>query len=362
MFWIVYNMNLRRMDRLFSHFNFSLRRMSLGLCAALLLGSVGVSYPSQGVMEGFEKEIQGIFERTKDSVVQIKTILPVTDVQKGDVVAEALSIGSGFFVNTNGMVMTAASVLHGCTNAVVYWRGKPHEAQVVGQDPRTNLALLKIDAETPCLPMGDPELLKVGSMALAVGYPADAPISAEYGFISNTDAAQTPRFFTTTHIRSSIRAQPGQSGSPFLNSKGEVVGMVVYSMEDGSSTFALPITAARKVQNDLVQFHAPRQGWTGMTIEVKSNLQSQGDGIAVRDVYEGCPGHRAGINSGDVILKIGEKQIHSPADVMNATFYLSIGEKVNFTISRDGEEKVVPVDVVSRPSDKEMSALRLVAH
>ncbi len=364
MFWIVSNMN-PRMALLSSHFKHLRVGARAGLIVSLLLGVVfGVPrVHSQGVMEGFEKEIQGIFDRTKDCVVQIKTILPVTDVQKGDLVAEALSIGTGFFVDHKGMIVTAASVLRGSTSAVVYWRGKTYEAQTVGQDPSTNLALLKIDAETPCLPAGDPDSLKVGSMALAVGYPADAPISAEYGFVSNTDAAQTPKFFATTHIRSSVRAQPGQSGSPFLNSRGEVVGMVVYTMQDGSSTFALPITAVEKIERDLVTYHEPRHGWTGLTIEVKNNSQFEGDsGIAIRDVYQGYPGHLAGINSGDVLLKIGEKPIHSAADVMNATFYLSIGEKVNFTILRDGEEKVIPVGVVSRPTEKEMGALRPVAH
>jgi len=352
------------MARLSSHFkrNLPWRCFVLVSMVALAAAISSSHAATEGVMQGFEKEIQGIFDRTKDCVVQIKTILPVTDTQKGDVVAEALSVGTGFFSDHKGTIVTAASVLRGSTNAIVYWRGKAYEAQTIGQDPRTNLALLKIDAETPMLSVGDPEALKVGSMALAVGYPADAPISAEYGFVSNTDAAQMPKFFATTHIRSSVHAQPGQSGSPFLNSKGEVVGMVVYTMEDGSSTFALPITAVEKIQRDLLTYHSPRHGWTGLTIAVKSSPQSAQDGIAIQDVYQGYPGEVAGINSGDLLLKIGDKPIHSAADVMNATFYLSIGEKVNFTVQRDGEEKIIPVSVVQRPTEKEMGALRPVAH
>jgi S1-C subfamily serine protease len=333
------------------------------LVAFVLLGTCLSHVRAESVMQGLETEIQTIFVRTKDAVVQIKTILPVKDPKEDDkVLTEALSIGTGFFIDHKGHLFTAASVLRGSAKAIVYWRGKAYEAQSLGQDPRTNLALLKIDAETPFLPIGDPDNVKVGSLALAVGYPADAPISAEYGFISNVDAAQLPRFFATTHMRSSIRVQPGQSGSPFLNSKGEVVGMIVYSMQDGSSTFALPITAAQKIERDFLEFHAPRHGWTGLTIEVRNNLQSPDAGIAIRDVYQGYPGHVAGIYSGDSLLKIGNKEIKTPADVMNATFYLSVGETVNFTIDREGETKVVPVKVVPRPSEKELLVLKTVSH
>lgn len=360
------------MGRLSSNFNriafamvvLASHGLALRLHAAEVSHAPAVAEPtkkasSMSVMQGFESEIQGIFARTKDSVVQIKTILAVTDVKEGKVLGEALSAGTGFFSDHHGHILTASSVLRGASTAVVYWRGKSYEAQVLGQDARTNVALLKIDAETPCLAFGDPESLKVGSLTLAIGYPADAPISAEYGFISNVEGGNMPKFFATTHIRSSVRAQPGQSGSPFLNSGGEVIGMVVYTMEDGSSTFSLPITAARKIERDLLAFHEPRHGWTGLTIEVRNSIQAD-HGIAIRDVYQNCPGDQAGIVPGDTLLKIGAKTVRIPADVMNATFYLSVGETVDFTIERDGETMVLPVKVLPRPSEKELLALKPV--
>jgi len=353
------------MGRLYSYFKtFAVApaAASLGMVAIIVVAVYALPFNlrAQGVMQGFESEIQDIFDRTKDCVVQIKTILPVTDATKGNVVTEVLSIGTGFFVDNKGHILTTAGMLRGNANAVVYWRGKTFEAQSLGQDPRTNLALLKIEMETPCLPLGDPEALKIGSMVLAVGYPLDGPISAEYGLVSNLDADQLPQIFATAHVRSSLRVQPGQSGSPFLNSKGEVVGMVVYAMQDGSSTFALPISAARKVQRDLLEFHTPRHGWTGLTIEVKTTPSSPNGGIAVRNVYQGYPGHLAGVHQGDILVKIGSKTITTASDVMNATFYLSIDETVNFTIQRDGENLVLPVRVVPRPSDKELLALKPV--
>ncbi len=324
-----------------------------------------------GVMQGLESEIQSIFERTKDSVVRIKTIVPVTDSRKAEVVAEGLSVGTGFFVDGQGHIITAASVLRGADRAVVYWRGQTYEAQCLGSDLRTNLALLKIDAVTPSLPSGDPEALKVGSMAFAVGYPLDGPVSAEYGFVSDPsfisgfvsdqNATHMPQFVATSRIRCSARVQPGQSGSPLLNSKGEVVGVVVYALQEDGSTFALPITAARKIQNDLMQFHTPRHGWTGLTIEVRGDsLKTGSREIAIRDVFDGFPGQHAGIQPGDLLRKIGNREIHSAADVMNATFYLSIGETVNFTIERDHETLQLPLKVVERPSEKELAALKRI--
>lgn len=340
----------------------SIFRFSVRVIISLAMMMVWVPWAiSQGVVQGFESEIQDIFHRTRDSVVQIKTIVPVTDAQKGSLVAEALSSGTGFFIDNQGHIFTAASVLRGCSSAIVYWRGKAYEATSFGEDPRTNLALLKIDAQTPSLPFGDPDALKIGSLALAVGYPADAPISAEYGFISNMDALQMAKLLPIAPIRCSIRAQPGQSGSPILNSKGEVVGVLIYSMMDDSSTFALPITAAQKIRHDLQAYHKPRPGWTGLTIDVAAHSSSfNNNKVSVRDVYLGYPGHAAGICPGDILVKVGDKQIHTPTDVMNATFYLSIGETVNFTVERNGETKAFPVKVVPRPSEKELLALKPV--
>ena len=363
MFWIVLQKTLIQMDRRFLHFS---KLSIIGFLSFGITGS-GAKLFAQGVMQGLESETQAIVERAKDSVVQIKTIVPLTDAQSGREIAEGLSAGTGFFIDGEGSILTAASVVRGREKAVVYWRNQTYEAQSLGQDDRTNLALLKIDTKTPTLTLGDPETLKVGSLVLAVGYPYDGPLSAEYGSVSDPNVIQLQNFFTKSnirssvpHIRSSVRVQPGQSGSPLLNSKGEVVGMVVYAMDDGSSTFVLPITAIRRIQQDLAQFHAPRYGWTGVTIEAQmNNLKSADKEISIRGVYHGYPGDLAGIQPGDVLKRIGNREIRTPADVMNATFYLGVGETVNFTVEREGEVMTLPVKVVPRPTDEEMVKLKL---
>ena len=338
--------------------------------AVAFLGPM-VSLRAQGVVQGLEKEIQSIFDRTKDAVVRIKTIVPVTDPSEKQVVAEGLSVGTGFFVGNDGLILTAASVLRGADRALVYWRGNSYEAQSLGSDLRTNLALLKIEAKTPSLPHGSPKDLKVGSMTFAVGFPMDGPISAEYGFVSDPtfisgfvsdqNATRMPQFVATSRIRTSVRVQPGQSGSPLLNTKGEVVGIVVYSLDQDGSTFALPITAAQKIQRDLVQYHVARHGWTGLSIlALGDNLKATTSDIAVRDVYESYPAHLAGIQPGDLLRRIGANEVRSPADVMDATFYLSIGETVNFVVERNGKVMDLPLKVVQRPSEKELLALKRV--
>lgn len=354
-----------------------------GLWVAACLGgglllALPSAAPAQGaVVQGLEKEIQDIFDRTKDAVVRIKAIVPITDTNQKEVVAEGLSIGTGFFADSNGLILTAASVLRGADTALVYWRGKACEAQSLGCDLRTNIALLRVDpkaldAKPTILPHGSPKALKVGSMTFAVGFPMDGPISAEYGFVSDPtfisgfvsdqNATRMPQFVATSRIRTSVRVQPGQSGSPLLNAKGEVVGIVTYSLEQDGSTFALPITAAHKIQRDLVEHHAPRHGWTGLTIAVRGdNLKLNDREIAIQDVYEGYPGHLAGIRSGDVLRRIGNTPVRSAADVMDATFYLSIGETVNFTVERNGKSMDLPLKVVGRPSEKELLALKRVA-
>lgn len=314
---------------------------------------------AQSVVQGFEKEIEGIISRTKDCVVRIKALVPVRDANKGTVIAQGLSVGTGFFIDDQGTILTASSVLNGEDKAMVYWRGKAYEAQCLGQDSRTRVALLKIDAKTPLLPVGDAEM-KIGSIALVVGYPYEGQISAEYGFISNPNDVRMPQLFAVTHIRSSARVQPGQSGSPFLNSRGEVVGMVIMATEDGSSTFAIPMAAVRKIQRDFVEYHEARPGWTGLKIEQRSDRLSTADTITISGVYQGQSGHLAGVRVGDILRKIGDRVIRSAADVMNATYYLSVNETVNFTVERKGEILNLPVKIRPRPSDKELLAMKLV--
>jgi len=332
---------------------------------------------AQGVVQGLEREVQAILERTQDAVVRIKAIVPVADAARKGGSAEGLSIGTGFFVDGNGLILTAASVLRGVDRALVYWRGNTYEAQTLGFDIRTNLAMLRVDpkdlpAKPPVLPRGSPKTLKMGSMTLAVGFPMDGPLSVEYGFVSDPtfisgfmsdkNATRMPQFVATSHIRTSVRVQPGQSGSPLLNGKGELVGIVTYSLDQDGSTFALPITAAMKIQKDLVEYHAARYGWTGLTIVVRGDgLKASDREIAIQDVYEGYPAHRAGVQPGDILRRIGANEIRSPEDVIDATFYLSVGESVNFTVERDGKSIDLPLKVVQRPSEQEMSALKRVA-
>ena len=139
------------------------------------------------------------------------------------------------------------------------------------------------------------------------------------------------------------------------------MGILVYTTMDGSSSFALPITAAQKIQQDFLEFKIARHGWTGMTIDVLDNKLSPQEGIGIRDVFRDSPGHLAGIHSGDTLLKIGNKNIKSASDVINATFYLSVGETVNFTIRREEEIRVFPVKVFSRPTDEQLLTLKPVS-
>ena len=338
-----------------SLFKSSLLKFSFVLSSLGMVCFVGSPEESraQGVIEGLENEVQSVLQRAQDSIVRIKVIVPVTESSTKKVFP-GLSVGTGFFIDTQGHILTTASVPRGSKEVLVYWRGKAFEARYLGQDDRTNVSVLKIDATTPTLPIGEESSLKAGAMTFVVGYPSDGSLSVEYGFISDPFATRMPHFLTTTHIRSSVRVQPGHSGSPMLNRKGEVVGMVVYALDDGSSTFALPITAARKIQSDLVRYNAPRHGWTGLTVMTHSDDLKSSEALAVRMVYRYSPAHSAGIEPGDILKRIGNKKIQTLADLINATFYLSVGETVDFAVERQGELLSLPVRIGSRPTDQEL--------
>jgi S1-C subfamily serine protease len=263
-------------------------------------------------------------------------------------------------VDDHGTILTAATVLRGQTQAIVYWRNKAYEAKVMGEDQRTNLALLKIEDQTPFLKSSEISP-KIGSRVLAVGFPYDGSIAVEHGYIWESDPVRTPITFATTHICSSVRVQPGQSGSPFLNMKGEVMGVVTFATQDGKASYALPIDTAQRIQQDLAKNHSAKHGWVGMTIEVKARKASAQEDVVIRGVYHGQPAHIATIQPGDILRKIGDKEIHTPADVMNATIYLPIDSTINFTIERDAIIKEFSVKVTPRPSDQSLTNIKLLS-
>ncbi|MBV9463742.1 MAG: trypsin-like peptidase domain-containing protein, partial [Verrucomicrobiae bacterium] len=216
---------------------------------------------AESALEQVEKEVERIFEVAKLSVVQIKAIRQTA--------MPPLAVGTGFFVDAEGSILTSSQIVSDSNenDIQVIWNGRKYDARRVGFDPRTNLALLKIPAAgTPPLKWGDSDKIRMGSLVIGVGFPSSSGVCPEVGNVSSVDLGLLMKYFATSHIRTTVRVVDGQAGSPLLNSRGEVVGMIVAADTDSSHSYALPASAIKKIQPDLVKFHQPQYGFVGIGI------------------------------------------------------------------------------------------------
>ncbi|MBV9658853.1 MAG: serine protease [Verrucomicrobia bacterium] len=264
--------------------------------------------------------------------------------------------GTGFFIDPHGSIYTHSSVGgQACWDLTVEFRGQRYPAICLLSDPRSGLALLKIEvANTPFLPIGKSDNLEIASPVLVIGYPADLPASPSSGIVAGIDQQVLGEFLSPAHIRADLLVQPGEQGAPLLNLRGEAVGIISGRLSGGgTSAYALPIKAAEKLRRDFARFGEPRPGWVGATISPPPELVND-DHTEVRldQLAPDGPAIRAGLRPNDVLLRVGDTPIHRPSDIYEASFYLTGGDPVQVEVSRDGEEKTFNVVATDHPASR----------
>jgi S1-C subfamily serine protease len=275
-------------------------------------------------------EVQAVFQRCAPAVVKI-------EAEDDD---GPLS-GTGFFVDPNGTIFTNYSVGGDSHDIVISYGAARYPAtRVAPADPRSGLAILKIDArKTPFLPLGKSSDLSPGTIVMTVGYPLNLPVTPNVGCVGGFAICYGDRYFAVSHIQANVPAQRGEAGAPLLNMDGQVVGVLESSLDGGNGCFVLPIEAAEKVHGDVVRFGEARPGWMGIQFD------RSGEQVEVKGFVDDSPAEKAGIQTGDIIERVGDRKISNLDDVLNAAFYLTAGEEVPITVSRGGENidiKVVP--------------------
>src|SRR5262249_9641601 len=179
--------------------------------------------------------------------------------------------------------------------------------------------------------------LKLASPVVTIGYPMDLSVTPSFGMIGGFDLKYLNQYFSTTLIRANIAAQRGEAGAPVLNLKGEVVGILIFPIDNRTACYALPMKAAEKVRTDYVRFGDVRPGWGGVNVtETEGRVHSAP--AVIQSFAEGSPGADSGLQPGDILLRIGSREVHSPPDVVNASFFLTADEDVPITVLRDGKE------------------------
>src|SRR5581483_525923 len=220
-------------------------------CAFLALACAHAR--AQGNSDALTQQVRAVFERAQSAVVKIEA-----EDDHGKL------SGTGFFVDPTGTLYTCYSVGGESHDIIISHGNMKYPATRLAADPRSGIAILKVEARTPFLPAGKSKELGVASMIMTIGYPMDMPITPNFGCVGGWNIKFLDRYFATAHIRANVPVQRGEGGAPLLNMNGEAVGVLICSLENGSGAFALPIEAAEKVRSDFMRFGEVRPGWLGI--------------------------------------------------------------------------------------------------
>jgi serine protease Do len=263
--------------------------------------------------------------------------------------------GSGFVISPDGYILTNAHVVEDANEVTVRMTDRrEYRAKVVGLDRRTDVAVLKIDAKNlPVVQVGDPRGLKAGEWVIAIGSPFGFENSVTAGIVSATARSLSDAY--TPFIQTDVAVNPGNSGGPLFNLKGEVVGInsQIYSRTGGYQgvSFAIPIDVAMDVKNQLVTTGHVQRGRIGVTIqEVNQALAdsfklSRPRGALVSQVEDGGPADAAGLKPGDVILAVNGHDIERSSELPPLVAAIKPGQQATLTVWRDKSEKTMRVKI-----------------
>ncbi|GAB4243462.1 MAG: hypothetical protein OHK005_07870 [Candidatus Methylacidiphilales bacterium] len=332
---------------------FSLRALAIFLVTGCLgFLSLGVSSAAPGSFDAISQEVQSVFLKASPAVVKVRAFSGTTPLA-----------GTGFFMDGDGTILTAYAVIRDSNRAWIERDGEKIEAQILGRDPRSGLALLKVDiGKTPFLTFGDPGQLKIASALVAVAYPFNLDAAPSFGLVTGFNAVYSSptfnQFFATTHIRASLDVQPGQIGGPVMNGKGEVMGMLMVATQDQRECFILPSNAMSKIIRDIEQYGEAKHGWVGVGVTSDQGTVAAVSPVAVSTLYENTPAAECGILPGDRVISVGSRQIRQPSDVLDVAFFSKVGETLPVTVERGGEKRVFEIQVIERPAEVRMVDFR----
>lgn len=266
------------------------------------------------------------------------------------------SLGSGVIVDENGYILTNNHVIENADDIrVTLFDESSYKAKVVGKDPRTDIALLKIEPKKKlhALPLGNSDNLMVGDWVIAIGNPFGLGHTVTVGVVSAKGRNFGRRDQYEDFIQIDAPINPGNSGGPLLDISGQVVGINAMIVTRGSPEwaglgFAIPINLAKAILPQLKEKGSVTRGWLGVYIpgnKAEDTLKSLGasHGAPVIDVEKGSPAEKAGLKRYDVILEFDGKVIQKPSDLPWIVGMTPPGKKVKIKILRDGKEKIIDV-------------------
>lgn len=371
-------------------------------CSAALAAACMLSAPSQGLFAAFTTVAQDALDFTRVAEEAIPTVASIK--VKGSVKQKMSSFNpwgmqdddtndffkrffvippghetetpiegqaSGFLVSPDGLLLTNSHVVKDAKEiTVILTDGREFTAQVIGQDPNTDIALIKIDGNNlPYLTLGNSDNLKPGQWAIAIGNPLGLQATLTVGVISATGRNNLDITRIEDFIQTDAAINRGNSGGPLLNLAGEVVGMntaIVSNMGTGGYMgigFAIPSNMLKHVMDELESSGQVSRGFLGITMQqMDSNLAKafnleKSEGALVADVSKDSPAEKAGIKQGDIILKYNNQAVNNIATLRNAIALMKPGTNINLVVMRDGKSMNIPLAVGTFPTEVEQKTI-----
>ena len=305
--------------------------------------------------EGFEDPMMRRFFGSRPSAP------PSTRVERGT--------GSGFIINSNGQILTNAHVVNGAdTVSVTLKDGRSFEGEVLGEDPVTDVAVIKIQANNlPIIALGNSDVLQPGEWVIAIGNPLGLNNTVTAGIISATDRSSSDIGVADKRvgfIQTDTAINPGNSGGPLLNARGEVIGMntAIISGAQGLG-FAIPINTVQGIAQQLISKGKVEHPYLGvqmvtLTPEVKQQLEIESDGrirvaadrgILLIRVVNGSPAAQAGLRAGDIVQSINNQPVTTTEEVQRLVERSTVGSQLQIQVQRNQQSTQVAVRLEPLP-------------
>ena len=287
---------------------------------------------------------------------------PDTKVERGT--------GSGFILTENGQILTNAHVVDGADQVTVTLKdGRTLQGKVMGTDPTTDVAVVKIEADNlPVVKVGNSDRLQVGEWAIAIGNPLGLDNTVTTGIVSARGRISSEVGISDKRvefIQTDAAINPGNSGGPLLNSNGEVIGMNTAIIQNAQGIgFAIPINKAQQIAQQLIATGKAEHAYLGIqmvevTPELKQQLKERGGidlksdrGVVIMKVMPNSPAALAGIQSGDVIQSVNGQEIKTPSEVQAIVEKTSIGSELPLEVARDDRPVKISIKVGTLPTQK----------
>jgi serine protease DegQ len=272
------------------------------------------------------------------------------------------SLGSGVVIDASGFILTNHHVVEAANEIeVALADGRKMPATIVGTDPETDLAVLKVDArELPAISFGQSETLRVGDVVLAIGNPFGVGQTVTMGIVSALGRSHLGISTFENFIQTDAAINPGNSGGALVDADGNLVGInsAIYSRSGGSMGigFAIPVSIVRQVMEQIISTGAVTRGWIGVEVQdltpelAESFRLSTTNGTLIAGVLRGGPAERSGVRPGDVLVAVEGRPVKDSATMLNLIAALQPGKRATLTLYREGKETSVAVNVGRRPT------------